>query len=204
MQDRNKIERQKQDRESLGQGKRPEKGKGKGWEVRDGRRELDLGGGQTQVQASNTRSICLAERSFEVAMALPIICRWGNWVPGMGGPYWGYLQWWYSYVYEAWFCAGNMTVIISMHPHYLTVITPLCRPVTCPGSPGCSWWQIWAQIVIGHTCESMLLTKTELKAPITLAECPPWKPPTERITGAAVYWVPTVCWTLCPLYVLTH
>lgn len=78
-----------------------------------------------------------------------------------------------AHVYEAWFCAGNMTVIISMHPHYLTVITPLCRPVTCPGSPGCSWWQIWAQIVIGHNRESMLLTTTELKAPITLAECPP-------------------------------
>lgn len=74
-------------------GEKPEKGKGKGWEVRDGRRELDLGGEQTQVQASNSQSIYLA---IEVAMALPIICRWGNWVPGRGGPYWGYLQWWYS------------------------------------------------------------------------------------------------------------
>lgn len=58
--------------------------------------------------------------------------------------------------HEAWICAGNVTVVIWVHPHtspvMLTLIKPLQRPVTCPGSASCSWKrQVWAQTAVSHT-----------------------------------------------------
>lgn len=85
-----------------------------------------------------------------------------------------------------------------------TVITPLYRPVTCPGSPDCSWADLGSDCNRSHPWV-YAFNQDRAEGPCDSGRVSSMKASyRERITGTAIYWAPTVCWTLHALCVLTH